>query len=155
MGTDEEHDDGLGGRSRRRREVTESNRWGEALVALPRWHRVAIDMRDDLRAAVEEGARIESFIAKRRQVARIDAILRDLDEEQLAAVEAGMANPPPDPASQADSWVLRLRARGDEAIDAFVAENPSAERQRLRQLVRGGKPAALHRYLTELLDPEP
>jgi ribosome-associated protein len=35
-----------------------------------------------------------------------------------------------------ETWRMRLLDEGDEALGEFIVEHPSADRQRLRQLVR-------------------
>lgn len=153
MSYDEEHNDGLGGRSRNRREVTESWRWGEQLVALPAWHTDAIPMPDDLRKRIDEGRAMTSMIARKRQINHIDSYLRDMDEGDRAAINRGIHERPHgvDPDSLVATWVPRLKAEGDAAIDAFLAAHPAAERQRLRQCVRSGKDATIEKYVREVM----
>jgi ribosome-associated protein len=151
MAYDEEHDDGLGGRSRSRREVTESWRWGARLVLLPKWHVDAMVMPDKLRAAIAVCRNISSPIARKRQIGHVDSLLRDLEEDVREGIERLLESPPEgrDPDSVVKGWVERLKAGGDDVIDAFVEAFPACDRQRLRQCVRGGKVNTIERYVRE------
>lgn len=153
MAHEEQHDDGLGGRSRSRREVSESWRWAERLVALPAWHVRALGLPDVLYDAIVEGRDVPSPIARKRALNRIDSLVRDLDDDVKGALERGIVEPPweAEPSRVRARWMARLKADGDAAIDAILAEYPAADRQRLRQIVRGGKENSLARYLDELL----
>lgn len=155
MSYDEQHNDGLGGRSRNRREITESWRWGEQLVALPKWHTDAIPMPDDLRKRIDDCRLMTSKIALKRQINHIDSYLRDMDEDARALVNRGIHERPQgvDPDSIVKSWLPRLKTEGDAAIDAFLEAYPAAERQRLRQCVRSGKDLTIERYVREFLGP--
>lgn len=153
MGIDDNNDDGLGGRSRFRREINESWRWGGRLVELPQWHLDAVPLPDNVRDAVEVGRTISSYAALKRQVAFIDGRLRALEDDEKDAIERVLNHPPKMP--HADdvwrAWYNRLVSDGDVAIDGFLAEFPNAERQTLRQHVRNArtKPRGLERYLRE------
>ena len=154
MSYDEQHDDGLGGRSRNRREVTESWRWGAQLVELPAWHVDAIPMPEDLRKRITECRAMTSMIARKRQINHIDSYLRDMDEVARALVNRGIHERPQgvDPDSLVKAWVPRFKTEGDAAIDAFLTEYPAAERQRLRQCVRSGKDVTIEKYVREFLE---
>ena len=43
---------------------------------------------------------------------------------------------------RAENWRTRLIDGGDDALAAFIDENPAADRQRLRQLVRNAQDEA-------------
>jgi ribosome-associated protein len=147
MGMDEDNDDGLGGRSRDRREVTEANRWARPLCALTEAELRAAPLPDPIREAVELGRAIRSYRARDRQYQRIDKLVRLLEPRALARLDAFLADPveAPDPGEVAADALL---AGGDEALQAWVEAHPGADRQRLRSLLRqarrdGGARAAL------------
>jgi ribosome-associated protein len=149
---DEEHDDGLGGRSRRRREVNETARWGAELARIPAWHLDAIPLPDHVRAAVDEARRITSHRARERQVAFVDGLLRNLEPDEQAAIERALAKPGAAPvAARENPWVERLITGGDEAVEALLAERSDLERQHVRQLVRQAKKTGKRDGLARLL----
>lgn len=155
MSYDEQHDDGLGGRSRDRREITAQWRWGATLVLLPAWHLAAIPMPDNLRAAIIVCHGIISPGARKRQIMHIDSIIRDQEPETRDAIERAMNVPPEgsDPDSLVRTWVARLKDGGDAAIDEFVAAFPTADRQQVRQTARRGKAGTLERLVREYAVP--
>ncbi|MEQ1507465.1 MAG: DUF615 domain-containing protein, partial [Myxococcota bacterium] len=90
---DEDNDDGLGGRTRDRRELTAANRWARPLCALSLVELAAAPLPEDLRDAVLLGRSITSYRARDRQYQRIDKLVRDLDDELVAAIDAYLADP--------------------------------------------------------------
>lgn len=153
MAIDEEHDDGFGGRSKRRRAINESWRWSKEIVLLPEWHVAAIPMPDLMRAAILVARTLTAPGARKRQFNHIDSWIRDLDEDDRAALRALMDHPPAgaDPDSVVARWTARLLEGGEEAIDALIAEYPSTDRQRVRTIARSGKKPAVEKLLRELV----
>lgn len=154
---DEDHDDGLGGRSRTRREVTEANRWGKALHALSDAQFAAAPLPPEVRAEADVSRRATSFRARDRAIMRVDALLRDMDDAEVAELDAFLADPPslrqhPETAK----WFDRLVSEGDGAVSELVAAYPGVPVQRLRQLVRNARkpdaPARSALALRGLLD---
>lgn len=145
MVMDEKNDDGLGGRSRDRREFSAANRWARPLCRLLPRELEAAPLPDDVREATVLGRRLSSPKAVARQHQRIDKLVRQLDDEQIAAIDAFLADPtvakvkaaPPSPETEA--WCDRLVAEGDAALDAWMDLHPDADRQRLRTLARNAR----------------
>src|SRR5687767_11994887 len=79
------------GRSARKRASHELTRLGEELVALRPVQLAALALPERLEDAVAEARRLTSFGAKRRQVQFIGKLMRQLDEEMLAAVRSAVA----------------------------------------------------------------
>lgn len=158
MAEDEEHDDGLGGRSRRRREITEANRWGRRLLQLDDAQIDALGLDDALRDAIVEGRRVRGPAATNRHVAYVDRLVRELDPDTVARIDAFLQRPPDARSARLNEWSRRLVGEGDAAVSAFVAQWPDVDVTRLRQLVRNARKettpargqAALERYLAEL-----
>jgi ribosome-associated protein len=140
MGMNEDNDDGLGGRSRDRREVSEANRWAGPLCALSDGALRAAPLPDVVREAVAHGRAIRSFRARARQLQRIDKLVRSLEPQQIAALDGFLAEPSeaPDPAEVAADALL---TGGDEALQAWMAAHPATDRQHLRSLLRRGEGA--------------
>src|SRR5262245_6200281 len=134
MPMDEQHDDGLGGRSRDRREVTEANRWARPLCALGPVELAAAPIPDEVRAAVRAGWTTREGRALNRQHQRIDKLVRSLDPEEIARLDAFLADPGAIDRA-VDRCCDRLVSDGDPALDALIVANPDLDRQRLRTLV--------------------
>jgi ribosome-associated protein len=92
MAIDEDNDDGLGGRSRRRREARDAH-FGKQLVEVKEPVLALISLPEEVRKAVLVGRGIKSYAARKRQIAFINKLLRDLEPEELAAI--GKALEPP------------------------------------------------------------
>lgn len=143
MAMNEDNDDGLGGRSRDRRETTEANRWSRPLRALEPLQIVAAPMPEELRDVVRAAKAITSGRASNREDQRIDKMVRALEEDEIEALDAFLGAPPT-VESLLEAWADRLVGEGDPAIDAWMARWPGGDRQRLRTLARnarGGDPA--------------
>jgi ribosome-associated protein len=157
MVMDEDHDDGLGGRSRTRREVTEGNRWGRALYELDAAQFAAAPIPPEVRAEAEVARRATSYRARDRATMRVDALVRDLDEGQVRRLDRFLGAPPELRAHpQTVAWSRRLLDEGDAAVQALVDERPGLDVQRLRQLLRNARgraaPARARAALDALLD---
>ena len=133
-------------RSQRKRDMTHLQKIGERLVGLSREQTDRIPLPLELREAVAFARTLTSHGAKRRQMQRIGALMREVDP---APIQVGL-----DRLDQrdfrevmrfkeAESWRDRLLTEGDTALEALAAAFPSADRQQIRQLVRNaGKTAA-------------
>lgn len=147
-------------KTRRKREMTELQSLGAALVELPESQVRAMALDEGLVAAVLEAKRVRSHEAKRRQLQYIGRLMRSLDPEpiraQLAAAEGSSAQ-----AAAAhrrlEAWRERLLA-DDAALTSFASEHPGADLQELRALIRNarkeqkeGKPPRAYRELFRTL----
>lgn len=107
-----------------------------------------LPMDDALRAHVRDAARITSPIARKRAVAFLAKQMRKEDDEALDAIRDALDANSEGSRRQvalmhrAESWRTRLLEGGDDALAAFIDENPAADRQRLRQLVRNAQDEA-------------
>jgi len=84
---------------------------------------------------IELLARLGPKSARRRQLLRVQAHLRAAD---LDALEAALAGAGQDDAklNALERWRSKLIDGGDDALTAFVDAHPSADRQRIRALIR-------------------
>lgn len=140
MGMDEDNDDGLGGRSRDRREVTEQNRWGEPLCALSAILLEAAPLPDLIREAVALGRELRaggsrSYRARDRQYQRIDKLIRTLSDAEIEAIDLFLATPDRALEEELD----RLLAGGDDALQTWLETHPGADRNQLRTLLRAAR----------------
>ena len=77
-------------RTARKNASTELQKLGEALVALRAGPFAALPLPELLREAIVEAKRLKTFGAQRRQLQYIGKLMRRLDEESIAAVEAAV-----------------------------------------------------------------
>ncbi len=168
-GIDEESGEYLGpSRSQQRRDALEVRALGEQLVALPRGRLEKLPIPDDLLPHILETQRIDSHIARKRQLQFLAKQMRREDDETLHAIrdalDAGGEAARQETAllHRVEAWRERLLEQGDPALEELLADHPDADRQQLRQLVRNvhaerkkGRPPhafrELFRVLRELL----
>ncbi len=129
------------GRSKRKRATHEITDLGVELAKLGADKVKALSLPEPLRDAISHARRIDSFIAERRQALYIGKLLRNLDEETLAAIRS-VVNV--DRAQAARTTAQLHRAEGwrddlvadDAALGRWLAENPGTDAQQLRALIR-------------------
>ena len=114
---------------------------GEALLTLRRDLFEPLELPGKLVDGLEELKRITNFEGKRRQSQYVGKLMRQLDEDQLAAVRAALEEQRKGPAAEtmrlhaAERWRERLIAE-DAAVNAWVTQFPDTDVQQLRALVR-------------------
>lgn len=115
---------------------------GEELMALSRQQLEALDLPENLLEAVLVGQGINAHGGLLRQRKYIGKILRTLDSgpirEGLQALR-GETVAQIRLQHQSEAWRDRMLAEGDAAVNGFVGDFPSADRQKLRQLVRDAR----------------
>ena len=147
-------------KTRRKREMTELQALGAALVALPESQIKEMRLENALLEALLDAKRIRSHEAKRRQMQYVGRLMREVDPEpiraQLAAVEGTSAQ-----AAAAhrrlEAWRERLLS-DDAALTSFASAHPGADLQEIRVLIRNarkeqkeGKPPRAYRELFRVL----
>jgi ribosome-associated protein len=96
---------------------------------------------DKLSDAVKEAVRISNFEGRRRQMQFIGKLMRKLDEESIAAIEAALEEQRKPSAEatlalhQAEQWRDQLLA-DDEALTRWMEHHPQSDVQHLRALIR-------------------
>jgi ribosome-associated protein len=124
-----------------KRESTELQKLGEALLTLRADLMEGLPLPEKLADAVEQARRITNFEGKRRQMQFIGKLMRGLDPGALQAVrdalEAQRKGSAQDALSlhQAEQWRDELIAR-DEAFEQWLAAHPATDTQQLRALIR-------------------
>lgn len=78
-----EQDEDRVSRSRRKRESTALQKWGEKLAALPPARQEALPLPPDLRDALAEFRRISNREARRRHMQYIGRLMREAEAEGL------------------------------------------------------------------------
>ena len=147
-------------RTRKKQQVEELQKLGEALVELAPAQVDALELPALLLAAVREAQRITSHGARRRQMQYIGKLMRKVDAEPIRAALAAVAGQ----SAQARARQKRLEAWRERLIDddlaltAFASEHPGADLQALRTLIRnarkeiaGAKPPRAQRELFRLI----
>ena len=124
-----------------KRESTELQKIGEALLTLRPDLMQGLALSDKLTEALADAKRITNFEGKRRQMQFIGKLMRGLDEETLQAIrdalEAQQKGSAADALSlhQAEKWRDDLIAR-EEALDQWLRDHPDTDTQQLRALIR-------------------
>ncbi|AQV01382.1 hypothetical protein B2D07_11865 [Desulfococcus multivorans] len=158
-------------KSRRKREMIELQNLGERLVALSRQQIDRLSLPPELREAVIFAGTLTRHGARRRQIQRIGALMREVDSDPIREGLDRLDQRCYDEIlrfKNAESWRERLLAEGDAAVTAMATAFPAMDRRRVRQLLRNaqttGRPAVrtraskqLFRYIIGLLTeaPEP
>lgn len=153
-------------KSQRKREAHALQELGVNLVALPPAQLADIPMSDDLRRAIEHAKSIRAHGGLKRQYQYIGKLMRreDVEPIQEAMERLRLEKTRQDARLHTlERWRDRLVEEGDAALADLLDENPTLDRQHLRQLIRNAqkekrqdKPPKsareLFRYLRESLD---
>ncbi|MBD9479759.1 ribosome biogenesis factor YjgA [Pseudoxanthomonas sp. PXM02] len=129
-------------RTQQRGEALEIRSLAEKLVALPAAQLARLPIPEDLMPHIVETQRITSHIAHKRQLQFLAKQMRREEDEVLEAIRDAMdeggeaARRETAMLHQAEQWRDRLLADGDQALADLLDAFPTADRQKLRQLVR-------------------
>jgi ribosome-associated protein len=124
-----------------KRESTELQKLGEALLTLRSDLMQALPLPEKLADAIGQAQRITNFEGKRRQMQFIGKLMRGLDPEVLQAVRDALDAQRKGSAQDAqalhdaENWRDDLIAR-DEAFEQWLAAHPGTDTQQLRALIR-------------------
>lgn len=126
-------------KSHRKRELDAVQKLAETLAALPNAQLAKLPLSDTVVTAIRFAHTLKAHGAKRRQLHYIGKLMRgeelELIRNALTLLERGHdINTAKFHA--VEQWRDRLLTEGDEGIQAFIIDYPSAERQQLRQQVR-------------------
>ncbi len=129
-------------RSQLRRDALDIFKLAESLAALSESQLTRVPLDDALRAEVLRTRAITSNIARKRQTQFLAKQMRKQGDESIEAIRYALGTDREKAHREAaemhrvETWRTRLLDEGDEALGAFIAEHPTADRQHLRQLVR-------------------
>jgi ribosome-associated protein len=124
-----------------KRESTELQKLGEALLTLRSDLMGALALPGKLTEAVAEAGRITNFEGKRRQMQYIGKLMRGLDEETLQSVRDALEEQRKGSAGealalhQAEKWRDDLVSKED-ALEQWLSAYPQTDTQQLRALIR-------------------
>jgi ribosome-associated protein len=151
-------------KSKRKRDMIELQKIGEILVKLAPAELAKIPLDERLADAVNAARTITNHEGKRRQLQYIGKLMRNVDPEPIReAVEKIQFKHQHNKAQfhQLEHLRDKLIAEGDAALEDFVKRYPTADLQRVRQLIRNaqkdqvsqknsGAHTELFRYLREI-----
>jgi ribosome-associated protein len=124
-----------------KRESTELQKLGEALLTLRADLMQGLALPEKLADAVAEAKRITNFEGKRRQMQYIGKLMRGLDEDSLQSVRDALEEQQKGSATealslhQAEQWRDKLIA-SEEALEQWQRAYPGTDTQQLRALIR-------------------
>jgi ribosome-associated protein len=128
-------------KSELKRESSELQKLGEALLTLRGDLMERLALPDKLAESVAEARRITNFEGKRRQMQYIGKLMRGLDEAALQSVRDALEEQRKGSAGealalhQAEKWRDDLIARED-ALQQWLSAHPDTDTQQLRALIR-------------------
>ena len=129
-------------RSQQRRQALGVLELAEKLASLTPTQLGRLPIPDSLQPHLEQTRRITAHGARKRQLAFLAKQMRREEDEVLEAIRDAMdeggeaARRETALLHQAEQWRDRLLGDGDDALAALLEEFPTADRQKLRQLVR-------------------
>ena len=133
---------------------------GKELTELGKDQLAQLDIPENLRDAVREMSRINSFGAQRRQIQYIGKLMRDVDPAPILAkldTWKGKSQQHTVYMHQLERWRDRL-LESDAALTELLATHPQIDAQRLRTLIRNaqkereaGKPPKNYREIFQVL----
>lgn len=128
-------------RTELKKESTELQKVGEALLTLRSDLFERLDLPESLVTALDDLKRISNFEGRRRQMQYVGKLMRGLDEEVLQAVRDALEEQRSGSAQQtlalhaAEKWRDDLIAN-DDALQAWLQAHPDTDSQQLRALIR-------------------
>lgn len=128
-------------RTELKKESTELQKIGEALLTLRSDLFERLDLPESLVTALDDLKRISNFEGRRRQMQYVGKLMRGLDEEVLQAVRDALEEQRSGSAQQtlalhaAEKWRDDLIAN-DDALQAWLQAHPDTDSQQLRALIR-------------------
>ncbi|MCF7203733.1 ribosome biogenesis factor YjgA [Pseudomonas oligotrophica] len=134
-------------KSQVKRELQALQDLGERLTTLKPELLARLPLSDTLQKALADAPKHKAHIARKRHIQYIGRLMRDQDVEAILALvdQVDASTRQYNERFHAlERWRDRLIAGNDEALEAFVAEFPDADRQHLRSLVRHAQHEAAH-----------
>jgi ribosome-associated protein len=132
---------GEASRTELKRESTELQKLGEALLTLRGDLMARLDLPESLLTALDQVKRITNFEGRRRQMQYVGKLMRAQDEETLQAIRDALEEQRSGSAQQtlalhaAEKWRDDLIA-SDDALNDWMQAHPETDAQQLRALVR-------------------
>lgn len=147
---DENQDESLlpKSKSQIKREMVELQHLGEKLLTLNNIQLDRLDLPQNLLQAVQEGKKITSRSAKRRQLQYIGRLMRDVEDTARIEdffIELTTSHQRANAIHHMlETWRDRLLSDDINVMTQFIDRYPSVDRQQLRQLIQNGKKEKTH-----------
>jgi ribosome-associated protein len=131
-----------------KRESTELQKLGEALLTLRADLLERLPLSDKFRDAIADAKRITTFEGKRRQMQFIGKLMRKLEPDEVQAVRTALDEQANGSAAenlalhQAEVWRDRLISQ-DDAAAQWIEQYPTTDTQQLRALIRQARKDAV------------
>lgn len=122
-----------------KREMLELQELGESLIDLPESELAELALPDRLLSAVRDAKKMSKRGALHRQKQFIGKVMRTIDATPLREALVQRENRARTAVARlhiVEKWRDRLLGEGDAALKEFIDEQPAADRQHIRQLVR-------------------
>jgi ribosome-associated protein len=128
-------------RTELKRESEELQKLGEQLMSLRAELFERLQLPEKLVEAMAQARRITNFEGKRRQMQYVGKLMRQLDEDELAAARAALDEQRHGSARESQALHEAERWRDDhverdEALQAWLDAHPDTDTQQLRTLIR-------------------
>lgn len=144
-------------RAERKRSEEAWMEFAKELVTISERHLLRLELSEEVLQVIQDSRRITSPGAKSRALRLIRQEMRNLDLVALREKLEDLSHPNQRrrASTPADDWRKRLLAGGEADLGDFMAENPKADRQRLRTLLRNVRnasdvPASMNKALSAL-----
>jgi ribosome-associated protein len=128
-----------------KRESSQRQALGESILTLRRDLRERLlsqgHLNDKVLEAIDEAGRITNFEGRRRQMQYVGKLMRQLDEDDIAAIQQALSDQSKGSAAetallhQAEQWRDALLAT-DDALSDWISAFPDSDSQQLRALMR-------------------
>jgi len=126
-------------KSQKKREMTDRQALGEALVGMDRHRLVSLNLPDALLEAILEAEKIKARGARARQMQYIGKLMRSIDPEPIRTQLHIWANSVSDPSDKlAETWRNRLLSDPTQ-LDELMAQYPTLSRKTLLRLIASAK----------------
>ena len=128
-------------KSQRKRDATALQKLGEQLTKLNTKQLAELPLTDELVEVIQNAKAIKSRQAHKRQLQYIGRVMRQLEEDEVAAIQQAYTTLQSHVAHSneqfhlIEQWRDRLISEGDAALEKFLQTYPCEDEKRLRQLV--------------------
>ncbi len=140
----EDDDDLPKSKSQRKRDMTALQDIGAELESLAKDRLARVPMPEALADAIHAARKITSHEGKRRQMQFVGKVMRGLDDDEVAAIQAALEGFKG--TSKAETARLHLIERwrelllaDDAALTKFLGEHPSVDVQSVRNIIRNAR----------------
>ncbi len=140
-------DQGPPSRTQRKKADHDRKALGKALVALNAEQVAAMDLPTELHEAVKLARQTSAHGARRRQIQYIGTLLRRIDTDPLKKALANIRRGDLEKArafQRIEAWRDALLSGDEEILEEILTTCPGADRQKIRQLARHARRAAVN-----------